>query len=453
MSMPISALTNVLAILHHYQRAKTYQPPQQRSDLLKWQDQQVQAFVDRIRAKSPFYQEHWEGIPSESWATFPCIDKAVWMTNFDRMNTVGLCKKEALEFATTAETHRQFQATLKGITVGLSSGTSGQRGLFLASPTERQRWAGEILAHVLPKGLLHPERIAFFLRADSTLYEQLALGWIRFQFFDLLAPLTQHVVELDRLKPTLLVGPPALLRLLAMAQRKGDLHIKPRRIFSVADVLDANEVTLLEATFQCPVGQVYQATEGFLGISCSQGHIHLNEHLVAIQQDVLDANTGHFTPILTDFTRESQPLVRYRLTDVLLPLKMPCPCGSSHLALERIEGRCDELLWLPNIKDATLQPVFPDFIVRWVLQACPNVETFCVQQTQTLEWQVGLPQEAFSLENEATVATALEQDLVTLCQQLGVQRPQWRLESYFPPPLEKKRRRVRCLCPPEQEGF
>lgn len=451
--MPISAVANVLAILRHYQRAKTYRPPQHRLDLLKWQDQQVQDFVDRIRAKSPFYQQHWAGMPSESWQTFPCIDKAVWMTNFDTINTVGLCKEEALEFATAAETHRQFKATLKGVTVGLSSGTSGQRGLFLASPTERHRWAGEILAHVLPKGLLHPERIAFFLRADSTLYEQLAFGWIRFQFFDLLASVTQHLAELNRLKPTLLVGPPALLRLLAIAQRKGDLHIKPSRIFSVADVLDANEVKLLEATFQCPVGQVYQATEGFLGISCSQGYLHLNEHLVAIQQEVLDPNTGHFTPILTDFTRESQPLVRYRLTDVLLPLKMPCPCGSTHLALERIEGRCDELLWLPSIKNATLQPIFPDFIVRWVLQACPNVETFCVQQTQTLQWQVGLPQAVFSLENEATMTTALEQGLVRLCQQLGVQKPQWQLEPYPPPSLEKKRRRVRCLCPPQQEGF
>ena len=42
-------------------------------------------------------------------------------------------KKEAEDFAIMAEKTRIFSPKLKGITVGLSSGTSGKRGIFLVS--------------------------------------------------------------------------------------------------------------------------------------------------------------------------------------------------------------------------------------------------------------------------------------------------------------------------------
>jgi hypothetical protein len=40
------------------------------------------------------------------------------------------------------------------LTVGLSSGTSGNRGVFLVSRAERLRWAGILLGRALPGHLL-----------------------------------------------------------------------------------------------------------------------------------------------------------------------------------------------------------------------------------------------------------------------------------------------------------
>ncbi|WBV66998.1 hypothetical protein PGH44_06835 [Legionella pneumophila] len=51
---------------------------------------------------------------------------------------------------------------INNIAVGLSSGTSGSRGLFLVSEQERDAWAGIILAKAMPNGLRSRERIAFF---------------------------------------------------------------------------------------------------------------------------------------------------------------------------------------------------------------------------------------------------------------------------------------------------
>ena len=77
-------------------------------------------------------------------------------------------------------------------------------------------------------------------------------------------------------------------------------------------------------------------------------------------------------PIITDFTRSTQPIVRYRLDDVLVERKSPCPCGSVSTAIERIEGRADDILFLPRIAGGHLMPVMPDF-VRDALAPCQPV--------------------------------------------------------------------------------
>ncbi len=56
---------------------------------------------------------------------------------------------EASAAAEKAETSRDFTPTVRGVTVGLSTGTSGARGVFMVSPAERQRWAGTMLAKLL----------------------------------------------------------------------------------------------------------------------------------------------------------------------------------------------------------------------------------------------------------------------------------------------------------------
>lgn len=96
------------------------------------------------------------------------------MHHFDEINTVQIKKDHALKVALKAESTRDFSALINGIAVGLSSGTSGSRGLFLANEKERDAWAGILLAKALPKGLKRKERIAFFLRANSKLYTTLS---------------------------------------------------------------------------------------------------------------------------------------------------------------------------------------------------------------------------------------------------------------------------------------
>ena len=70
------------------------------------------------------------------------------MRDFNQINTCGLDLKDAMQVAVDSETSRDFEPTIEGVTVGLSSGTSGNRGLFLASSSERAIWVAAVLQRI-----------------------------------------------------------------------------------------------------------------------------------------------------------------------------------------------------------------------------------------------------------------------------------------------------------------
>ncbi|MNX77363.1 Phenylacetate-coenzyme A ligase [compost metagenome] len=427
-----------LKILAHYLRRKHGYRFESREALERWQEQQVRQHVAWVRASSPFYRERWDGLPDAAWRDFASIDKAAMMANFDALNTVGLSKEEGFRLALEAERSREFSPTWKGITIGLSSGTSGHRGLFLVSPEERTAWAGTILAKVLPGSILSKQRIAFFLRANSNLYTTVGSKRMRFEFFDLLEALEAHLSRLDALQPTLLVAPPSMLRLLAEAQQQGRLAIAPTKIVSVAEVLDPIDEAFVKGVFGQTIHQVYQATEGFLAVTCPAGTLHLNEDMALFEKEWVDAERRVFMPIITDFTRKTQPIVRYRLNDLLVERAEPCPCGSVHTALERIEGRSDDLCYWPAQDGGKPVPVFPDFIRRAILMASPAIREYRVIQASPDVLEVQLRADGAFPEAE------VRHQVGELAARLGSRAPEVTFAPYEAPQAGQKLRRVEC---------
>ncbi|MFN8439901.1 MAG: F390 synthetase-related protein [Caldilineaceae bacterium] len=426
-----------------------------RADLLAWQDQQVQQFLPRILPRSPFYRRHFAGLEIANWRHWPTLDKNLMMANFDCLNTVGVKLDAAMALAMEAEQTRNFRRKLNGMTVGLSSGTSGNRGLFLATAREQAQWAGAALAKLLPAPLWQRQRVAFFLRANSPLYESVRSRLIAFQFFDLLDPLEQQIARLNRFQPTILIGPPSLLRLLAeetiAAQGEAPyLNIQPKKIISVAEVLDPLDELFLRTHFGQTIHQVYQATEGFLASTCEFGTLHLHEELVAFDREYLDSTAApttadtqrKFIPILTDFNRTSQPIIRYRLNDILTERAEACPCGRVTTALAQIEGRSDDLFYLPKVNRSHAQDwviVFPDFIRRAMISSSRWIWEYRVCQLAPDHLQVAVRTEAMGQEQaEAAVTAALGQ----LCNQLDAEIPKIEFIEYTPHSGLKKLKRV-----------
>ncbi len=431
-------------LLWHYLVTKYGRKFSDREQLLKWQNNQVIKFLKKTLPKSHFYRHHYQGFSLKDWQKFPTINKALMMANFDDLNTVCIKKEEAFLLANEAEKNRNFRPKIKGYTIGLSSGTSGNRGLFLVSAAEQQKWAGTILAKVLPQPILTPQKIAFFLRANSNLYETVQGQRIQLEYFSLFSSLEAHIQRLNDLDPTFLVAPPSMLRFLAEAKLNNDLKIAPIKVISVAEVLEPLDQQYISYAFGQIVHQVYQCTEGFLGSTCEYGTLHLNEDIMVIQKEYIEQNSGRFIPIITDFNRLTQPIIRYRLDDVLVERKSPCPCGSRFTALESIEGRQDDIFCFPNETEEKLISLFPDFIRRAIIMASETIEEYQVVQKSLDSIEISLK---LSSDSPHVVQSMVTQSLEDLFLRYHCRIPQISYQEYgLRKEYYQKLRRIQREC-------
>jgi len=331
------------------------------SDLKSWQQVMLKKQMSAVRQKSPYYRSI---SPEDDLCRFPLMDKSTLMNHFDQINISGLQRDLVMEIAKRAEQERNFSAEINGITVGRSTGTSGSHGIFAVNQYESGFWAGYILRRMLPHGVFSKERIALALRSGSNLYQTVNRGRIRFKYLDIALPLKQWLRSLADYQPTVIVATPAVLRILADHQHY--LKLLPRMLISAADVLEDSDRKVLESAFHLPISQIYQATEGLLGLTCEHGSMHLCEDLVFFEFE--NQSEGRVSPIITDLRRQTLPLVRYKLNDLLKTSPVPCACGSPLQRVERIEGRQDQVLYGVNLTQDKLIPIFPDYIRRIIAE-------------------------------------------------------------------------------------
>jgi putative adenylate-forming enzyme len=386
--------------------------------LARHQATALEAQLRFLRRASPHYRD---ALARGGFETLPILTKPTWMALFDVLNTRGLRRDEALEIALRSERLRDFAPRIGDVSVGLSSGTSGTRGLFVASAAERRAWAGYVLGRLLPS-VGRPERIAFFLRANNHLYMTLGVGPLRFHYLDLSRPWEELVAEVQRFAPTIVVAPPRALVRLA-----GEGVVAPRQVVSVADVLHDDERELL-ARWAPRVDQVYQATEGLLGSTCSHGTIHLHDDLLLVEREEL--GEGRFVPIVTDLYRRTQPVVRYRLDDVLR--LGSCPCGDARTALAGIEGRRDDLVVIDGRSSRIT--LFPDDIRRAVLLHSDPASL----RVEVAPGRITVATLPHPLPGREEAAEALR----ALWNQAGAAAPIVQFDRYVPRPLDVKERRV-----------
>lgn len=419
-----------LRILREFTAVRWFRPLRTRRAVERRQRRLLASHLRFLRRRSPYFRDQ---LRSRSFVELPFMDKSLMMERFDEISTVGIAKEDALALALANERAREFDADLGSHSVGLSSGTSGHRGLFVVSAAERDAWVGTVLARTLPRGALLGHRIALFLRADNTLYESVGSRVVSFRYFDVFADMADNLARLRDYRPTILVAPPSVLRLIARAVDAGELELRPRKVYSVAEVLElADEQRIVRSLKQDRLHQLYQCTEGFLAHTCEQGVIHLNEDNILVEREMLD--DVRFTPIVTDLRRRAQPIVRYRLGDVLRERSDPCPCGSALTAIERIEGREGDTLVLRG-QDGRSIPVFADVITRALLYA-EGFDEYRIRQIGDAQLEIALDRL-----DDGSVGS-VRREVHALLDRLGCERPEISFVEYVNDGSAKLRRVV-----------
>jgi putative adenylate-forming enzyme len=442
------SLSQKWTILRSFVRARWGYRFRSRAALCAWQNRKIARYLREAVPEVGYYGDRNCRVLAE----LPIIDKATMLARFPDFNAWGMTAESALQLALQAEAGATSPSgRARGMTFGLSSGTSGRPGVFIVGARERAVWAGTILARVLDSRslsqLLNPFasrlRVGLVLRANSNLYATVNSARVDFQFLEVAMPVGELMSALESRAPHVLVAPASVLRVLAEARLAGRLGIQPRQIISVAEVLEPDDAVVIERAWHRMPSQVYQCTEGFLGYTCEAGNLHLNEEFVHVEPQWLDDGRERFVPILTDFTRTTQIFARYRLDDVLRVDPDPCPCGRVTLRLAAIEGRCDDVLWLRDCGSGRLQPVFPDLLRRVIARARLEIVDYRIDQVGE-RWELRIR----TLQEKGDAVEPLVHVLRETCR-----RQQWHPPELEPRPWSEagagaKRRRIRCVSRP-----
>ncbi len=347
-----------------------------RITLVNWQQKKLARWLDRDVPRVPAFA-HLAG-QHVTLDQLPIMDKSILMADFSRYNLPAISNEQGWEaFAGD----RQIGDHI----VGASTGTSGNRGLFVISQAERFAWLGAMLAKAVPDFWRHRDRVAILLPIDTPLYDSAnQTGRLKLKFFDISNPLSSLSAELQAFDPTLLVAPPRILRQLCTM----DLSLRPRKIFSGAEKLEQADRAIIEARFGQPLGEIYMATEGLLAVSCSHGHLHLAED--CLHFDFEDAGNGLVSPILSDFNRSTQIMARYRLNDLLKLDPSPCSCGSPLMVISEIVGRKDDIFCFSH-PGGQIVELTPDILRNVIVDSSRSIDDFRLLQTGPTLLELQLP--------------------------------------------------------------
>ena len=319
----------------------------------RWQAKRLSRWLSSDLPKVGFYQN----APAQL-AGLPVIDKQIVMSRFQDFN-LGRITTDQGWAAMAAD------GQVGGVSIGASTGTSGNRALYAVTPAERYRWLGAMLAKTVPGFLFRAERVAVILPQSSALYDGAnRAGPMVLKFFDLRDGPETWTKALIRFAPTTIIAPPRVLRHLAETAPS----LAPRRLYAGAETLDPMDQEVIEHRFGQRLGQIYMATEGLLGVTCAHGRLHLAEDATYFEFEPV--GDGLVSPLITGFRRSFQIMARYRMNDLLRLSPQRCACGSPLQVVDEVVGRMDDVFAFGEVI------VTPDILRNAVLDAARSIDDF-----------------------------------------------------------------------------
>jgi phenylacetate-CoA ligase len=371
------------------------------------QQQRLRRLLVHVLAKSKFYREYYrrhgitadklDGIELED---LPRVNKQMVTENFDALVCDPAITRAGIEqfLRDRVDPQTKYRGRYH---VMHTSGSTGSPGIFVY---EQRAW--DLTRALLGSRVLkyRPSaariRYAFILKTDGHhAGVQMSRGAPRIAFkllpISIDASLDKILPDVQRFQPHLLAGYASGVHLLAQQQQAGRLRIAPRRIISSSEPLtDAMKQTISSAFGVVPL-DLYAAGESLtLGISCRHDrgiHLFTDWHCV----ETADADGGSHRIdggkpttdpirrgrlILTNLYNYTQPLIRYEMSDVLIPAEDRCPCGSPFPLIRQVAGRVEETLWFER-RDGSKDYIHWSVIIglrmpgveKWqAVQAAPN---------------------------------------------------------------------------------
>lgn len=229
-----------------------------------------------------------------------------------------------------------------------TSGTSGTVGYFVFS---HEAWI-KGACHVVRAAPLRWRRRTAFVAATRGHFAGASLMltgnhstnnlFYDVRTFDVGRPMPQIIDELNEFQPHALSGYATIIKVLAEAQERGELRIKPSHVGNGGEPLLPEAKAYIERVFRVPVMNAYASSEHlYMGLTLpgSDG-MHLMEDDL-----IFEINDDH--TCVTNLFNNTMPLIRYRMDDVLVP-DSNGHCGYPFRKVKAIVGRSEDALIFAN---------------------------------------------------------------------------------------------------------
>lgn len=349
-----------------------------REKLLSYQGDALRALRAHAYANSPFYRNFHAGLFERPLRDLPILTKRNLMNHWDEVVTdPGLKLDDLRRFIQSLEKPGLFHDRYVAST---TSGSTGLKGFFafdrrewlwgVASHGRATSWAGARI------GLLHRLRMAVVSSTKPwckslLVGESVDTSLIPTLRLDSTEPLHVIVEKLNAFQPEALIAYAETVNALARRQLAGELRIAPRMVFASSEVFTESARQRVRAAWGSEPYNAYAATEAALiAADCSHHHMHLAEDLLVVE--VLDSANNPVPPgiygdkvLVTVLFSRTVPLIRYELSDRVALAAAPCTCGMPFTVLSGIQGRVEDIIFMPGVDGApvAIQPdVFHDIL-------------------------------------------------------------------------------------------
>lgn len=175
------------------------------------------------------------------------------------------------------------------------------------------------------------------------------LGIIRRENISILEDAKNQLALLKKNEPEVIKSYPSALAIIANLCMARGYSIKPRLIFTGAELLDEATREFISSTFDAEVLDNYGCNEfSLLAWECGQ-HLgyHINSDSVVMEfinrgERAASGERGEI--VCTGLVNQVMPLIRYRVGDVGISSDEQCSCGRILPLMEVLEGRADDFL-------------------------------------------------------------------------------------------------------------
>ena len=175
------------------------------------------------------------------------------------------------------------------------------------------------------------------------------LGIMRTEYVSIFDDAPTQFSFLEAHNPGIIESYPSSLVILAHSCKQLEINMKPRLIFTLAELLSREDRRLISSTFNAELFDYYGSSElSLMAWECRDHagyHMNVDALVMEFLHDGEAAVPGDRGEIVcTTLVNHAMPLIRYRVGDIGIPVQEQCSCGITLPLMKIMEGRTDDFL-------------------------------------------------------------------------------------------------------------